>query len=134
SAFIPIIIGTGGNAGSQSSTVVIRGLAIGEIEQGDVIRIILREFIIGIALGLSLGTAAFFWAYFLQGKLDIAFVVGSSLIAVITLATTLGTILPLVVKRLGFDPAFMATPFITTATDVGALLIYFGMAKKLLGL
>jgi magnesium transporter len=134
SAFIPILIGTGGNAGSQSSTVVIRGLAIGEIEQGDVIRIILREFIIGIALGLFLGTAAFLWAYFLQGKWEISFVVGSSLVAIITLATTLGTILPLIVKRLGFDPAFMATPFITTAIDVGALLIYFGIAKKLLGL
>lgn len=133
SAFIPILIGTGGNAGSQSSTVVIRGLAIGEIEQGDVIKIIVREIIIGVALGLFLGTFAFFWAYFLQDKRDVAITVGLSLVAIITLATTLGTVLPLIVKRIGLDPAFIATPFITTAIDVGALLIYFGIARELLG-
>lgn len=134
SAFIPILIGTGGNAGSQSSTVVIRGLAIGEIEQNDVIKIILREVVIGAALGLFLGTVAFFWASFLQDKRDIAITVGLSLVAIITLATTLGTVLPLIVKRVGLDPAFIATPFITTAIDVGALLIYFGIAKTMLGL
>ena len=134
SAFIPILIGTGGNAGSQSSTVVIRGLAIGEIEHGEVLRIILRELTIGVSLGLFLGACAFFWSHFIQGNRNVSIVVGLSLVAIITLATTLGTVLPLVVKRLGLDPAFIATPFITTAIDVGALLIYFGIAKKLLGL
>ncbi len=134
SAFIPILIGSGGNVGAQSSTVVIRSLAIGEIEPKDAARILLREFGIGIGLGIFLGSVATLWAHWLQGEWNIALVVGLSFVSVITFATMLGTFLPMIVKRIGFDPAFMATPFITTAIDVTALLIYFGIARRLLGL
>ncbi len=132
SAFIPILIGSGGNAGAQSSTVVIRGLAIGEIEPKDAVRILLRELGIGIGLGIFLGTVATLWAYWLQGEWNIALVVGFSFVSIITFATSLGTILPIVVKKIGMDPALMATPFITTAIDVTALLIYFEIARRLL--
>jgi magnesium transporter len=133
SAFIPILIGSGGNAGAQSSTVVIRGLAVGEIHVANAFRILFRESMLGILIGLLLGIAATFWAYWLQGDWTISVVVGMSFIFVITVATTIGTLLPFVVKRIGFDPALIATPLITTTIDVTALLIYFMIAGRLLG-
>ena len=133
SAFIPILIGTGGNTGSQSSTVVIRGLAVGEIEVSGAMRILFREIFLGVMIGLLLGTGAMLWAYWLQGNWAVALVVGLSFVFVMTVATTLGTFLPFVVKRIGFDPALVATPLITTTIDVTALLIYFMIAGQLLG-
>lgn len=133
-AFIPILIGTGGNAGAQSSTVVIRGLAIGEIEVSEAVKILLREISLGMVLGLCLGLAGTVWAYWLQGDMKIAIVVGMSFVFVITVATAIGTFLPIIVKRIGFDPALIATPLITTTIDVTALLIYFTIAGKLLGI
>lgn len=134
SAFIPILIGTGGNAGAQSSTVVIRGLGVGEIQVKDALRIILRELMLGMTMGLLLGIAATFWSYWLQGNMHVSLVVGLSFIFVITVATTIGTLLPFLVKKIGFDPAFIATPLITTTIDVTSLLIYFMIAGRLLGL
>jgi len=99
SAFIPILIGSGGNAGAQSSTVVIRGLAIGEIEVRNAFRILFREISLGLIIGLSLGIVATLWAFWLQGNWNIAFVVGMSFIFVITVATSLGTFLPILVKK-----------------------------------
>jgi magnesium transporter len=132
SAFIPILIGSGGNAGAQSSTVVIRGLAIGEVEVKDAFRILFREISVGTFIGLSLGVTATLWAYWLQGDWTVAFVVGMSFIFVITVATSIGTFLPFLVKKIGFDPALIATPLITTMIDVTALLIYFMIARNLL--
>jgi magnesium transporter len=134
SAFIPILIGSGGNAGAQSSTVVIRGLAIGEIQVRHAVRILLREISLGLFIGISLGIAATLWAFWLQGSWDIAIVVGMSFLFVITVATTIGTFLPMLVKKIGFDPALIATPLITTTIDITALLIYFMIARRLLGL
>jgi magnesium transporter len=132
SAFIPILIGSGGNAGAQSSTVVIRGLAIGEVEVKDAFRILFREISVGTFIGLSLGVTATLWAYWLQGDWTVALVVGMSFIFVITVATSIGTFLPFLVKKIGFDPALIATPLITTMIDVTALLIYFMIARNLL--
>lgn len=134
SAFIPILIGSGGNAGAQSSTVVIRGLAIGEIEVRHAVRILMREIFLGVFIGLFLGAVATLWAFWLQGNWTVAFVVGLSFVFVITVATTMGTFLPMLVKKMGFDPALIATPLITTTIDVTALLIYFMIAGKLLGI
>jgi magnesium transporter len=133
SAFIPILIGSGGNAGAQSSTVVIRGLAVGEIDVANAIRIIVREFVLGVSIGLLLGISATLWAFWLQGDWTVSVVVGMSFISVITVATTIGTFLPFLVKKIGFDPALIATPLITTTIDITALLIYFMIASKLLG-
>jgi magnesium transporter len=134
SAFIPSLVGTGGNAGTQSSTVVIRGLAIGEIELKDVLWVYMREAVIGIVLGISLGMMATLWAYTIQGSWGVALTVGLSALAIISFSTTLGTLLPIAFKRLGFDPAFMATPFITSAVDITSLLIYFAIARYILNL
>ncbi|UCH81840.1 MAG: magnesium transporter [Nitrospiraceae bacterium] len=133
SAFIPILIGSGGNAGAQSSTVVIRGLAIGEIEVKHALRILLRELGLGILIGICLGIVATLWAFWLQGNWTVALVVGLSFVFVITVATSMGTFLPMLVKKMGFDPALIATPLITSTIDVTALLIYFMIARKLLG-
>ncbi|UCD35637.1 MAG: magnesium transporter [Nitrospiraceae bacterium] len=134
SAFIPVLIGSGGNAGAQSSTVVIRGLAIGEIDVSQGMRILLREISLGLFIGISLGAAATLWAYWLQGTWPIAIVVGMSFVFVITIATTIGSFLPMLVKMIGFDPALIATPLITSTIDVTALLIYFMIARSLLGI
>ncbi len=134
SAFIPILIGSGGNAGAQSSTVVIRGLAIGEIGMKDAFHIILRELGIGLGIGIVLGTLATFWAFWLQGDVTVSVVVGLSFVFVICVAKMLGTLLPVVVKGFGWDPALIATPFITSTIDVTALIIYFQIAERLLSL
>jgi magnesium transporter len=134
SAFIPILIGSGGNAGSQSATVVIRGLAIGEIALKDALRILGRESGIGVGLGILLGFVATGFSYWLQGDWMVASVVGLSFLVVIIIATALGTFLPLIVKRIGLDPALIATPLITTTIDVTALLLYFWIASIILGL
>jgi len=133
SAFIPILIGSGGNAGAQSSTVVIRGLAVGEIDVAQALKIMFRELMLGFFLGLLLGTVATLWAFWLQGNWRVSFVVGMSFVFVITVATTFGTFLPFLIKKIGFDPALIATPLITTSIDVTALMIYFLIAGKLLG-
>ena len=92
-----------------------------------------RESWIGIGLGVLLGIAATLWAYWLQGDWTISAVVGLSFIVVIFLATTLGTFLPLLVKKIGLDPALIATPLITTTIDVTALALYFWIAATILG-
>ncbi|HDH34431.1 MAG TPA: magnesium transporter [Nitrospirae bacterium] len=133
SAFMPILIGTGGNTGSQSATVVIRGLAVGEIEVKNAMRILFREILLGVMIGLLLGAGATLWAYWLQGDWMVSIIVGLSFVFVMTVSTTLGTFLPFVVKRIGFDPALIATPLITTTIDVTSLLIYFKIAALLIG-
>ncbi len=133
-AFMPVLTGTGGNAGSQSSAVVIRGLATGEVEIRDAIKVLLREVVTSIGLGVVLGCVAFVWAYYLQGLWSVALVVGLSCVAIVMFSTALGTSLPILFKKMGFDPAFISTPFLTTASDITALLIYFNIAKRLLNL
>ncbi|MGH2416108.1 MAG: magnesium transporter, partial [Microcystaceae cyanobacterium] len=133
-AFIPLLVGTGGNVGAQSSTVVIRGLNTEEIKGLGTGQVILREALAGALLGLILGTVTMFWAYWLQGNLFVAFSVGLSLIAIAILASAAGSSLPFLFRRLGLDPALMSAPFITTAVDVLGVLIYFNIAKSILKL
>ena len=133
-AFIPLLTGTGGNVGAQSSTVVIRGLNTEEIQNMGAGKVVLREAAAGILLGLILGTVATVWAYLLQGNLAVAMSVGISLVAIALLASVAGSALPFVFRSLGLDPALMSAPFITTAVDVLGVLIYFSIAKSILGL
>lgn len=133
-AFIPLLTGTGGNVGAQSSTVVIRGLNTDEIKNMGAGKVIFREATAGILLGLILGSVATLWAYLLQGNLAVAFSVGSSLIAIALLASVAGSALPFMFRSLGLDPALMSAPFITTAVDVLGVLIYFLIAKTILGI
>ncbi|MEO1671865.1 MAG: magnesium transporter [Cyanobacteria bacterium J06631_2] len=133
-AFIPLLTGTGGNVGAQSSTVVIRGLNTDEIKNMGAGKVIFREATAGILLGLILGSVATVWAYLLQGSLAVAMSVGISLIAIALLASVAGSALPFMFRSLGLDPALMSAPFITTAVDVLGVLIYFSIAKSILGL
>ena len=134
-AFIPLLIDTGGNVGAQSSTVVIRGLSTNEIRMSKALKIIGREAIAGIFLGLMLGVAVTLWAYFLQGgNLGVAFSVGTSLFAIAVLASVSGSALPFLFHSLGLDPALMSAPFITTAVDVLGVFIYLSVARLILQL
>ncbi|MBD0268854.1 magnesium transporter [Pseudanabaena sp. FACHB-2040] len=133
-AFIPLLIGSGGNVGAQSSTVVIRGLNTKEINSKKALSVIWREAIAGAFLGLMLGVAVTIWAYVLQGNLEVAVVVGISLVAISVLASTAGGALPIVFDSLGFDPALMSAPFITTVVDVLGVLIYLNLARYVLKL
>lgn len=133
-AFIPLLIGTGGNVGAQSSTVVIRGLNTEEVTSSNALRIIRREAIAGMLLGIMLGAVVLVWAYFLQGNLAVAIAVGISLVAISVLASVAGSTLPLIFQMLRLDPALMSAPFITTAVDVLGVLIYLNVAQLILKL
>ncbi|MBW4561102.1 MAG: magnesium transporter [Mojavia pulchra JT2-VF2] len=133
-AFIPLLTGTGGNVGAQSSTVVIRGMNTEEIDALGPLQVIGREAIAGALLGTMLGTIATIWAFFLQGQIEVAIAVGISLVAISVLASISGSALPFLFRLLRLDPALMSAPFITTAVDVLGVLIYFNLARVILKL
>jgi len=131
--FIPMMMDSGGNAGAQSLAMVVRGLATGEVTLDQVGRIIRKEIFAGLMSGILMGIIAMLSVFVLQGfNLRLAFAVGFSLAMVVTVATVTGAFLPLLFKRLGFDPAVAASPFITTTVDVTCLIIYFEVAKRLI--
>jgi magnesium transporter len=133
--FIPLIIHSGGSAGAQSSSLIIRALATRDVRPGDWARIAGRELAIGIAMGLALGLIGFVSAYFFgeaQAAWQLSLAVGTSIVAVVTLGTIIGSLLPLGIQRVGMDPAVSSTPFITTVLDVLGLLVYFGLAQLIL--
>ncbi len=131
-AFIPLLIGTGGNVGAQSSTVVIRGLNTDEIRLSNAFGVIRREAIAGAFLGLMLGAVVLVWAYVLQGNLAVAIAVGVSLVSISILASVAGSALPFLFQTIGFDPALMSAPFITTFVDVLGVFIYLNLARLIL--
>jgi magnesium transporter len=131
-AFIPLLIGTGGNVGAQSSTVVIRGLSTQRIQSLGAGRAIWRESVAGALLGLLMVLAVVPWAAHVSGSWVVAWAAGLSLVAITTLAATAGAALPLLFDRFGLDPALMSAPFIATATDVAGVFIYLQTASWLL--
>ncbi|WOB44423.1 magnesium transporter [Thermoleptolyngbya oregonensis NK1-22] len=133
-AFIPLLIGTGGNVGAQSSTVIIRGLNTDELRSTKPWAIIGREAIAGAFLGIMLGAVVLLWAYLLQGNWVVAIAVGTSLVSISVLASVAGSSLPFLFQRLGFDPALMSAPFITTFVDVLGVMIYLNVARLILKL
>ena len=130
-AFIPLLIGTGGNVGAQSSTVVIRGLSTQRIHQLGLGKAVGREALAGALLGLLLALVVLPWAWLSGGPL-VAGAVAASLLAISTLAATAGASLPLLFDRLKLDPALMSAPFITTIVDVAGVFIYLQTASQLL--
>jgi magnesium transporter len=134
--FVPLIISSGGNSGSQASTLVVRALAIGEIGLRDWWRVMRREFIVGFALGSILGTIGFLrialwsWLGDLYGPhwLLVALTVAISLVGVVMWGALSGSLLPLILRRMGFDPAVSSAPFVATIVDVTGLVIYFSVA------
>ncbi|MDJ0693759.1 magnesium transporter [Mastigocoleus sp. MO_188.B34] len=133
-AFIPLLTGTGGNVGAQSSTVVIRGMNTGELRSFGALQVVGREALAGALLGGMLGVIATFWAVMLQKDLAVAIVVGCSLLAISILASVSGSALPFLFRLLRLDPALMSAPFITTAVDVAGVLIYFNLARLILNI
>jgi magnesium transporter len=130
-AFIPLLIGTGGNVGAQSSTVVIRGLSTQRIHQLGLGKAVGREALAGALLGLLLALVVLPWAWLSGGPL-VAVAVAASLLAISTLAATAGASLPLLFDRFNLDPALMSAPFITTIVDVAGVFIYLQTASRLL--
>lgn len=134
-AFIPMLMDTGGNAGSQSSTLVIRGLALGDIEIKDYLKVMFKEFRVSLIVATVLASVNFIRIYFLERtELAISITVCLSLFCTVIIAKVVGSLLPIVAKKLKFDPAIMASPLITTIVDTFALMIYFTLAKVLLGI
>jgi magnesium transporter len=134
--FIPLIISSGGNSGSQASTLVIRAMALGEVTLGDWWRVMRREIAAGLALGAILGAIGFMritvWSQFAptygQYWLLIAVTVALALVGVVLWGTLSGSLLPILLRRLGFDPATSSAPFVATLVDVTGLVIYFSVA------
>jgi magnesium transporter len=134
--FVPLIISSGGNSGSQASTLVIRAMALGELRLRDWWRVIQRELLTGLALGAVLGAIGFLRVVVWQAirpvygehYLSIAFTVFFSLIGVITFGTLVGSLLPFVLRRIRIDPATASAPFVATLVDVTGLVIYFTVA------
>ncbi len=134
--FIPTIIGTGGNSGTQSSTLVIRGLATGEIDFGDILRILKKEIFVGLIMGIGMGLLIILRAWLLPPFIDLdqAIAVGIALSCVVIVATLVGAFFPLIIHKIGLDPAVMAGPLMTTIIDLAGLTIYFFAAKLVLGI
>ena len=133
-SFIPMIMGTGGNCGSQSSTLIIRGLATDEIELKDVFKALWKEFRVSILVGAVLAVANGIRILIQYQDLQLAVVIGITLMTTVALAKALGCLLPLLAKRLKLDPAIMASPLITTLVDIFSILVYFRIATAIMGI
>ena len=139
--FIPLIISSGGNSGSQASTLLIRAMALGEVRLRDWWRIFGREALTGLCLGAILGSIALariiFWparaSLYGSHYLLLAFTVSLSLVGVVLWGTITGSMLPMILRRIGLDPASASAPFVATLADVTGLVIYFTIAKIMLG-
>jgi magnesium transporter len=138
--FVPLIISSGGNSGSQASTLVIRAMALGEVQLRDVFRVLRRELFAGLVMGAGLALIGFvrvvvwqqFWPTYGQHYLLVALAVASSLVGVVMFGTVTGGLLPFFLKRVGLDPASSSAPFVATVVDVAGLVIYFTVAKLVL--
>ena len=131
-ASIPMLMDTGGNAGSQSSTLVIRGIAVGELKLRDAFTVLFKEIRVSLIVGGGLAFVNFFYKYAMSGDWLLSLTVGISLFATVIFAQTVGGMLPLLAKSLGFDPALMAAPIVTTIVDAGSLTMYFAVASQIM--
>jgi magnesium transporter len=132
--FIPLIISSGGNSGSQSATLITRALAVGHVALRDVLLVLRREVGHGVVLGALLGIIGFVSALVGGQPPPIATVVAVTLLLVVTAGTTVGSMLPLALTRVGVDPAIASSPFVASIVDVTGIVIYFNVAIRLLGL
>ena len=133
--FIPMLMDTGGNSGSQASVTVIRAMSLGDIEFSDVFQVVWKEARVGMLCAATLGIVVFFKVIIIDQKsILMAFVVALTIFATIVIAKLVGCLLPMLAKRLGFDPAVMASPFITTVVDALSLVIYFLIATQVMSI
>ncbi len=132
SYFFTTLIGVGGNIGAQSSVLVIRGIATGEISRKDTMKLLWRSFSMGIVMGVVMAVLLYVRIILFHTGESVRFVVPIALAVIVAVSNFLGTVLPIIIKRLGVDPALISSPLITTLTDVGGLVIYFEIAKLIL--
>ncbi|MDC7126115.1 MAG: magnesium transporter [Spirochaetales bacterium] len=134
--FMPVITQTGGNSGSQASTLMIRGLATGEIHTRDIFKILLKEIAVGLLMGVITGAVIIARSYFLPPGVGFtqALTIGAALAFVVLFSTLVGTLAPLLINAIGFDPTVMSAPLMSTVIDVAGLTIYFEIAKFLLNI
>lgn len=133
SLFIPLLTGTGGNTGNQAATTVTRALALGDVRTRDLLAVMWRELRVGMLLGAVLGLAGLILATAIYG-LDIGIVIGSTLFLICSMSATVGGLMPIVAKTVGADPAVFSNPFISTFCDATGLIVYFFIAKTVLGI
>ncbi len=129
---VPMLMSTGGNAGAQSSTLIIRGLTLGELDFGNAFSVLRKELRVGFYIGATLGVLNFVRIFLLNGNAKLALIVGLTLIGTSITATTMGGLLPIFAKKIGLDPATMANPLITTITDALTLIIFFAISAAFL--
>ncbi len=134
SFFIPLLIGTGGNAGSQTVTTIIRSIALGEIQLRQAGRVLAREMSTGVMIGVLIGAVAFGRALLWGAQIPLALTVSITVLAICTWSTTVGSLIPIAAERIGVDPAVLSAPLITTLVDATGLIIYFSIAKVILHL
>ncbi|HEY2945493.1 MAG TPA: magnesium transporter, partial [Vicinamibacteria bacterium] len=134
SFFIPLLIGTGGNAGSQTVTTVIRSIALGEIGLRDAGRVLAREASTGVLIGLLVGGIAFGRALLWGAHMPLAITVAITVLVICSWSTTVGSLIPIAAERFGIDPAVLSAPLIATLVDATGLVIYFTIAKAILHL
>ena len=132
--FVPMLTGTGGNCGSQSSTLIIRGLATDEIDFKDIFKVIFKELRVAALVGALLAIVNGIRVVIMYQDVMLAFTLGITLLCTVVLAKTIGCTLPLIAKKCGLDPALMAAPLITTLVDTGTILIYFTIATRIFGI
>lgn len=140
-AFIPMLMDTGGNSGSQASVTIIRGIAINEIEGKDTLKVLFKEIRVALLCGLTLAVANFAKIALIDNLMlkhnvpyNISFIICLTIMFTVLIAKMIGATLPILAKKLKFDPAVMASPFITTIVDAVSLLVYFQIAKLILGI
>ena len=133
-AFIPLIISSGGNSGSQSASLITRALAVGDVDMRDALRVLRRELGQGLALGACLGVIGLIRAAFTNNGAMFPLVVAVTLVLVVMIGTIVGSMLPLLLRRVGFDPAVASSPFVASICDVTGIIVYFSVAKQLLGI
>ena len=136
SLFLPLCISTGGNSGSQAATLITRAMALGQVSPGDWWRVLRHELMMGVALGLTLGAIGFLRASLTPAKVlgsadrwELALVISQSVAAICLWGTLVGAMLPLIFRKLGFDPALASSPFVATFVDVTGIIIYFNIAS-----
>ena len=133
--FIPMLTGTGGNCGSQSSTLMIRGLAVGEIEFSDLLKVIWKEIRVAVSVSLILAVVNGCRIVLMgQGDALLACTIGVTMACTVIIAKIVGCTLPLVAKKVGLDPAIMATPLISTLVDISTISVYFAIISAVFGL
>ena len=134
--FLPLLIDSGGNTGSQAATLIVRALSTSEVKLLDWCRILAKEFLVGLSLGLTMALASFVLGYF-RGGLEVGLIVGLSMLGIVVFTNLVGTMLPFLLTRLNLDPAVASSPLITTVADASGLFLYFSIATwvtQLIGL